>query len=116
MESLRKLLEKVVTQKPTRISLRIESGESWDTSTSEVETARFGEPSVKTLFKRPISFTEFGEAVKEAFANAYGELKIVPISLREELLVNDTVMLRYTPTGSRGIFDIYITYKEQEYE
>ena len=112
MENLQELLEKAIKQKPTRISLRIKSGESWDTSTSEVKTTRFGEPSVKTAFKRPISFAEFGKAVEEAFAKAYGELKVVPISFREELLVNDSVMLRYTPTGSMGFFDIYITYKE----
>lgn len=112
MENLQELLEKAIKQKPTRISLRIKSGEGLETSTSEVEIARLGENGVKTPFKTPISFTEFGEAVKEAFANAYGELKIVPISLREELLVNDNVMLRYTPTGSMGIFNIYVTHKE----
>lgn len=107
MEDLKSLLEEAIKHKPTRISLRIVAGKSWEDSTAIVDVA-----GQKNHFKKPISFTEFGKAVEEVFQKAYGELKVVPISFREELLVNDHVMLRYVPTGSMGIFDIYVVYKE----
>lgn len=112
MEDLKNLLASSIKHRPTKISLRIITGESWDSSTAEVETAKMGEEPEKRAFERPISFAEFGKAVEEAFREAYGELKVVPISFREELLVNDHVMLRYVPTGSMGTFDIYIVYKD----
>lgn len=105
--SLEALLAEAIKDKPTRVSLKIVVGENWEDSKSVVSVN-----DAETRFNKPISFTQFGEAVKEAFREAYGDLKVVPISFREELLVNDHVMLRYVPTGSMGVFDIYVVYKD----
>ena len=107
MDELKTLLAEAIKHKPTRVSLKIVVGKNWEDSKSVVAVN-----DAEVPFNKPISFTQFGEAVKEAFREAYGDLKVVPISFREELLVNDQVMLRYVPTGSMGIFDIYVVYKD----
>jgi hypothetical protein len=39
-----------------------------------------------------------------------GELKETPVSFRETVYKNDKVELNLYPTGSAGIFDIFISY------
>lgn len=43
---------------------------------------------------------------------AYGELRTIPISFREEIYENEKVSLDLYPTGGAGVFDIFINYKE----
>ena len=61
-----------------------------------------------------IDFTSFAHGVLEAYKEAYGELEVVPISFREEIYKNDKVALDLYPTGSAGIFDIYVEYKQRK--
>jgi hypothetical protein len=39
---------------------------------------------------------------------------VVPISFREEVYENEKVALDLYPTGSVGVFDVYIEYKQHE--
>jgi len=43
----------------------------------------------------------------------YGELEVVPISFREEVYGNDKVSIDLYPTGSAGIFDVFVEYRNQ---
>jgi len=64
-------------------------------------------------YHRSIDFTSFANGVIEAYRQAYGELKVVPISFREEIYKNDKVSLDLYPTGNSGIFDIFTDYKNE---
>jgi hypothetical protein len=103
---VRRFVLRYVKAKPTRISLSVD----WKNSRSVISV--HGE-NLKESVERSewISFTSFAEGVLDAFREAYGELKAVPVSFREEIYENDHVSLDLYPTGSMGIFDIYITYK-----
>jgi len=61
-----------------------------------------------------IDFTSFAHGVLEAYREAYGDLEVVPISFGEEIYRNDKVSLDLYPTGSAGIFDIFIGYERYE--
>ncbi len=50
----------------------------------------------------------------EAYRDAYGDLKVVPISFREEVYENERVSLDLYPTGGAGIFDIFVRYRGGE--
>ena len=63
-------------------------------------------------YSHAIDFTSFANGVLEAYREVYGELKAVPISFREEIYENDKVRLDLYPTGSAGIFDIFVEYKD----
>jgi hypothetical protein len=56
-----------------------------------------------------IDFTSFANGVLEAYRESYGELSLIP---GEEIYKNDKVSLDLYPTGSAGIFDIFINYEE----
>ncbi len=58
-----------------------------------------------------IDFTSFAHGVIEAYREVYGELQVLPISFREEIYKNEKVSLDLYPTGSAGIFDIFVEYK-----
>ena len=66
----------------------------------------------KTIeYPHAIDFTSFARGVLDAYGQAYGKLRVVPISFREEIYKNEKVSLDLYPTGSEGIFDIFIEYR-----
>jgi len=76
--------------------------------------AWWGKPiCLYTSFIAAIDFTSFANGILDAYRQAYGELKVVPVSFREEIYKNDKVSLDFYPTGSAGIFDIFIEYKQR---
>jgi hypothetical protein len=60
-----------------------------------------------------IDFMSFANGVLEAYREAYGALKEVPVSFRETIYRNDERSIGFYPTGSAGIFDVFINYKEK---
>jgi len=72
-----------------------------------------GESLDKTAEYKDIDFTSFARGVLDAYKEAYGDLEVVPVSFREEIYKNDRVTLDLYPTGSAGIFDILIEYKDK---
>ena len=50
----------------------------------------------------------------EAYEEVYGKLRVVPISLREEIYENDKVSLDLYPSGGAGVFEVFVTYKDRE--
>jgi hypothetical protein len=67
---------------------------------------------LKKFEDMPFLHLGFTHGVLEAYREAYGDLEVVPISFREEIYKNDKVALDLYPTGSAGIFDIFIEYKQ----
>jgi len=107
----RKIVEKLVSQyipaKPTRISLKL----YWDDKRSLINIS--GDNLNQTVeHPQAIDFTSFAGGVLEAYSEAYGELEVVPVSFREEIYRNDKVSIDLYPTGSAGIFDIFVEYNE----
>jgi Rps23 Pro-64 3,4-dihydroxylase Tpa1-like proline 4-hydroxylase len=105
-EIVSKLVSKYVREKPSRITLRLD----WDDKKSSL---RIEGDNLDHLveYAGAIDFTSFSQGVLDAYRKEYGELKVVPISFREEIYENDEVSLDLHPTGSAGIFDIFIKYK-----
>lgn len=62
-------------------------------------------------YSKTIDFTSFAHGVIEAYREAYGELKEIPVSFRETVYNNDKLSIDLYPTGSAEIFDIFIEYK-----
>jgi len=108
-EVVKELISKYVQTKPARISLRV----YWDDKRSTI-SINGNELNQNIEHPQTIDFTSFAYGVLEAYKEAYGELEIVPISFREEIYKNDKVSLDFYPTGSAGIFDIFIKYKNQK--
>jgi hypothetical protein len=105
---VKELVSKYVKAKPNRISLRLD----WEDKRSVISI--HGENLKESVeYSQTIDFTSFAHGVIEAFKEAYGELKVVPISFREEVYENKNVALDLYPTGSVGVFDIYIEYKDK---
>ena len=50
----------------------------------------------------------------EAYEEVYGKLWVVSVSFREEVEVyeNEKVSLDLYPTGGAGVFEVWVTYKE----
>jgi hypothetical protein len=108
---VKELVSKYVKAKPNRISLRLD----WEDKRSVISI--YGENLKESVeYSQTIDFTSFAHGVIEAFREVYGELKVVPISFREEVYENKNVALDLYPTGSVGVFDIYIEYKQHENE
>ena len=106
---VKELISKYVKAKPNRISLRLD----WEDKHSVISI--YGENLKESVeFPQTIDFTSFAHGVIEAFREAYGELKVVPISFREDIYENKNVALDLYPTGSAGVFDIYIEYKDKK--
>jgi hypothetical protein len=104
---VKELVSKYVKAKPNRISLRLD----WEDNRSVISI--YGENLEKSVeYSQTIDFTSFAHGVTEAFREAYGELQVVPISFREEAYENENVALDLYPTGSAGVFDVYIEYKQ----
>lgn len=105
-EIARRLVLEYISSKPTRIRLRLDlkggkssieiSGESLNT---------------KVRCAKAIDFNSFGNGVLEAYERVFGKLKEIPISLRETVYENERVRLDFYPTGTAGIFDIFVNYR-----
>jgi len=105
-EIVKEVISKYVQEKPKRISLKLH----WD---DERSTIKINGDNLNQTIEHPqaISFTSFAHGVVDAYQEVYGKLEVVPISFREEIYKNDKVSLDLYPTGSAGIFDIFIEYK-----
>jgi hypothetical protein len=107
--AVRELVKRIVLQhiseRPRRISLRL----LWDRGSSLITIESDAEKTIEV--QDIVSFTSFAEGVVDAFREVYGELEVVPISFREDLYCNDEVSLLLHPTGSLGVFDIFVEYR-----
>jgi hypothetical protein len=105
-EIVSKLVSKYVKERPTKITLRLEDKKS--------NISLEGE-NLNQLVECPqdTDFTSFAQGVIDAYRGEYGELEVVPINFREEIYENGEVSLDLYPTGSAGIFDIFIEYKRK---
>ena len=107
-EIVKEIVSKYIQAEPRRITLKL----YWNDKHSSISIN--GTNLNKTIeHSPPINFTSFANGVLEAYREAYGELEVVPISFREEIYRNDKVSLDLYPTGSAGIFDIFIEYKRR---
>jgi len=102
---VKELVLRHIPERPKRISLRL----MYDPMPWEpVSAIKIGEHDYES--ERVVDFTSFGRGVVEAFSEAYGELREIPVSFRETIYKNEKVVVDLYPTGSAGIFDIYIQY------
>jgi len=105
-EIVSELISKYIKDEPSRITLKLD----WKDKRSIINIKG---NSIDHIVEYPqtIDFTSFAHGVIEAYKEAYGELEVLPISFREEIYRNNKVSLDLYPTGSAGIFDIFIEYK-----
>jgi len=108
IELVRNLVSRYISAKPKRISLKLD----WNNKRSLVSLKGDTLDQVAE-YSESIDFTSFAYGVLEAYREAYGELKVVPVSFREEIYRNDKVSIDLYPTGSAGIFDIFVEYKDK---
>jgi len=108
-EIVKELILQYIQAKPRGISLKL----YWEDKRSSIS---INGDNLNQIIEHPqtIDFTSFAHGVLEAYKEAYGELEVVPISFREEIYKNDKVALDLYPTGSAGIFDIYVEYKQRK--
>jgi hypothetical protein len=107
-EIVKEIVSRYIQAKPRRISLKL----YWEDKRSTISVNGDG-LNEKIEHPQTIDFTSFAEGVLEAYREAYGELEVVPISFREEIYRNDRVSLDLYPTGSEGVFDIFVEYKDK---
>ena len=106
VEIVKELVSKYIEDKPRRITLKLD----WKDDRSLISFR--GDSLNETVgYDQCIDFNSFANGVLKAYREAYGELNVTPISFREEIYKNDKVSLNLYPTGSAGIFDIFIEYK-----
>jgi len=107
-EIVKELASKYIQARPGKISLKV----YWDNKRSSIS---FNGNTLNQIVEHAqlIDFTSFAHGVIDAYREAYGELEVVPISFREEIYRNDKVSLDLYPTGSAGIFDIFIEYRDK---
>jgi hypothetical protein len=108
-EVVSRLVSKYIKEKPSRITLKL----GWDDKKSTINIKGDKNLNEAVEYAGVIDFTSFAHGVIEAYRKAYGELEVVPISFREEVYKNDRVALDLYPTGSVGIFDIFVEYKQR---
>ncbi|MDI6826833.1 MAG: hypothetical protein QMD36_06690 [Candidatus Aenigmarchaeota archaeon] len=85
-EIVKELVSRYIPAKPTRISLKL----YWDERRSLINLK--GDDLDQTAeYFGTMGFTSFAHGVIEAYKEAYGELKVVPVSFREEIYKNDKV-------------------------
>jgi hypothetical protein len=107
-EIVSKLVSKYIRERPSRITLKLD----WNDKRSSISFD--GENLNQVIeYLQAIDFTSFAQGVLKAYTEEYGELEVVPISFREEIYKNDKVSLDLYPTGSTGVFDIFIEYKRK---
>ena len=103
---VKELVLRHIKERPTRISLKLVfEPMPWE----PVSAVKIGDHEYET--ERVIDFTSFGDGVVKAFLEAYGEMITIPVSFRETIHRNNEVEIDLYPTGSAGIFDVYIKYK-----
>lgn len=108
-EIVKEIVSQYLKNRPTKISLKLD----WNAKHSVISV--YGDGLSESIEKpEVIDFTSFAQGVIEAYKQAYGNLEVIPISFREEIYKNDKVALDLYPTGSAGIFDIHIKYKENK--
>jgi hypothetical protein len=103
MSDVKDIVSKYIDQNPKRITLYLYD----DKSLIEFSGSNFNE---KIELDNTVSFTGFAHGVLAAYKDRYGELRNIPVSFREEIYKNDKVSLHLYPTGSAGIFDIFVDY------
>jgi len=101
-----KLVSKYIEEKPNRITLKL----AWDNKNSIVNI-KGDNLNEAVEYSGLIDFTSFTNGVVEAYRQTYGKLEEIPVSFRETTYKNDEVSIGLYPTGSAGIFDIFIKYK-----
>ncbi|MEM2294400.1 MAG: hypothetical protein QXQ69_03335 [Candidatus Aenigmatarchaeota archaeon] len=101
-------VSKFVKARPNRISLKLD----WEKDLSVI-SIYISELKLESEQPKTIDFTSFAKGVIEAYEETYGKLEVVPISFREEIYRNEKVSLDLYPTGSLGVFDIFIKYNEK---
>lgn len=108
-EIVKEIVSKCIQAKPERISLKL----YWNDKRSTISVNGY---NLVQIIEHPqtIDFTSFAHGVLEAYRDAYGELEVVPISFREEIYRNEKVSIDLYPTGSAGIFDVFIEYKQKK--
>ncbi|KPV62415.1 MAG: hypothetical protein AOA65_1866 [Candidatus Bathyarchaeota archaeon BA1] len=105
-EIVKELVSRYISPKPKGISLKLH----WGDRKSLINLK--GDDLDQTIeYARVIDFTSFGYGVVEAYREAYGELREIPVSFRETVYRTDKVVMDLYPTGSVGTFDIFIDYK-----
>jgi hypothetical protein len=106
-EIVKKLVSRYISAKPKRISLKL----YWDEKRSLINL--IGDNlNQKVEYSQTIHFTSFGRGVVEAYREVYGDLKEISVSFRETVYRNEKVVIDLYPTGSAGIFDIFVEYKK----
>ena len=104
-ELVKEIVLRHIEERPRRISLKLHFDEERSTITIEGDAKRVIE------IPQAIDFTSFGYGVVDAYREACGELEVVPISFRDEIYRNDKVSLLLHPTGSAGVFDVFVEYR-----
>ena len=105
-EIVKKLVSRYLPAKPRKISLKL----YWNDKRSLINFKGDNLDQTAEYF-HAIDFTSFANGVVEAYREAFGELKEIPVSFRETVYKNDKLSIDLYPTGSAGIFDIFIEYK-----
>ena len=106
-EVVKDLITQYIDRKPRMVSLKL----SWHDDLSEITISGENlEKKVKYPFTIP--FTSFAQGVIEAYEEVYGKLRVIPVSFREEIYENEKVSLDLYPTGGAGVFEVWVTYKE----
>ena len=104
-EIVKKLVSRYIPAKPRRISLKL----YWNDKRSLINVRGDNLDQTAEYF-HVIDFSSFANGVLEAYRETYGELKEIPVSFRETVYKNDKLSIDLYPTGSAGIFDIFIDY------
>jgi hypothetical protein len=105
-EIVKKLVSRYIPTKPKRISLKLD----WSDKQSLINL-KGNDLDETAEYLQVIDFTSFADGVVDAYREAYGELREIPVSFRETVYKNDRLKIDLYPTGSIGIFDIFIEYK-----
>lgn len=105
-EIVKELVSRYLPERPKKISLKL----FWDDKRSLI-SLKGDDLDETNEYSRAVDFSSFAHGVLEAYREAYGELEVVPISFREEIYRNEKVSIDLYPTGSAGVFDIYVDYK-----
>jgi|GEM_PF-1863657 hypothetical protein len=104
-EIVKNLVYMFARARPNKISLELDLEKELS-----VISIYINELKLVSIQSKRIDFTSFAMGVIEAYEKVYGKLEVVPVSFREEIYKNDKVSLDLYPTGSEGIFDIFINY------
>jgi len=104
-EIVKELVSQYISAKPKRITLKLD----WSDKRSLINLQGDG-LNETAEYSETINFTSFAHGVIEAYKGAYGELREIPISFRETVYRSDKLVIDLYPTGSAGIFDIFVDY------